>query len=156
MDANNEDVFSLKGHTQRVSSLAFSPEGKRVYAWDEQRKVRAWSVEDGNPVDPADAPPMPPPGPARSPDGFLCAEPRGLDVAVTDTRLVDPKANRWPLPDRAERLRYHGERAALAEKEQRWFAAAFHLGRLLLDDPDSADLKRRHADALKKHAEAAL
>ena len=71
-----------------------------------------------------------------------------MDVALIDTRRVDPNANRWPLPDRAERIRYHTEQAARAEQEQRWFAAAFHLGRLLLDDPDNADLKKRRDAAL--------
>jgi hypothetical protein len=97
---------------------------------------------------------MPPPGSVRSPDGFLVARPRGPNVAVTDTRLVVPKANHWPLPDAVERRAYHGEQAALAEKEKQWFAAAFHLGRLLLDAPDDVDLKRRREQALKALAAA--
>jgi hypothetical protein len=39
------------------------------------------------------------------------------------------------------------------EPEKQWFAAAFHLGRLLLDAPDDPDLNRR-AEELKKHAVA--
>ena len=34
----------------------------------------------------------------------------------------------------------------------RWFAVAFHVGRLLLDEPDDADLKRRRDRALAQHA----
>ena len=82
------------------------------------------------------------------------AKANGFIVEVTDSRLVDPKANHWPLPDAAERKRYHGEQAALAEKEKQWFAAAFHLGRLLFDAPDDADLKRRREQALKGYADA--
>jgi hypothetical protein len=33
-------------------------------------------------------------------------------------------------------------------------AAAFHLGRLLLDQPDDPDLKRRREQALKNHETA--
>ena len=33
-------------------------------------------------------------------------------------------------------------------------AGAFHLGRLLLDAPDDADLKKRRDDARKRHADA--
>jgi hypothetical protein len=47
------------------------------------------------------------------------------------------------VSDKSERLLYHGEHADLAEKEKRWFAASFHLKRLLLDRPDDAKLKQR-------------
>ena len=47
---------------------------------------------------------------------------------------------------------YHAAQADLAEKEKQWFAAAFHVGRLLLDEPDNTDLKKRHEEALKNHA----
>jgi len=57
------------------------------------------------------------------------------------------------LPDPAEPRRYHTAQAAVAEKEKQWFAAAFPLGRLLLDAPDDADLKRRRDEALRKHKE---
>ena len=57
----------------------------------------------------------------------------------------------WPLPDRAERQAYHGHQAALAEKEKQHFAAAYHLGWLLLDSPNDPDLRRRRDEALKAH-----
>jgi WD40 repeat protein/tRNA A-37 threonylcarbamoyl transferase component Bud32 len=146
----------LQAPRQRFDSVAFSADGKQLFAWDTDQQLLAWSTVTGQRVDPVDPPPKPPAGPARSPDGFLRAEPRGSDLAVTDTRrVIDPTANHWPLPDRAERIRYHSEQAARAEKEKHWFAAAFHLGRLLLDSPDDADLKRRHELALKNHAAAA-
>ena len=62
------------------------------------------------------------------------------------------RRNAWPPPDRAERLRYHGAQARQAEEQKQWFAAAFHLGRLLLDQPGDADLQRRRDAALKKQA----
>ena len=97
---------------------------------------------------------MPPPGPARSPDGSLAAKPDGNNVLVFDPRCPAPKGDPWPFPDKAERKAYHSEQAALAEKEKRHFAAAFHLGRLLLDDPADAGLKKRREEALKLHAAA--
>src|SRR5262249_10187531 len=127
-------------HTRWVTGVAFSPDGKQVFAWDGTNKGLAWSADDGLPTDPPPAPPAPAERFALSPAGFFRAGPRGSDVVVTDTRRLDPAANEWPLPDRDERLRYHGESAALAERERRWFAAAFHLGRLLLESPDDADL----------------
>jgi crotonobetainyl-CoA:carnitine CoA-transferase CaiB-like acyl-CoA transferase len=55
------------------------------------------------------------------------------------------------LPNRADRLSYHGERAILAENQQQWFAAAFHLSQLLAVDPDNAEGRQRHERALKNH-----
>ena len=36
-----------------------------------------------------------------------------LAVLVTDSRLVSPRANEWPLPDAAEREHDHGDQARL-------------------------------------------
>jgi WD40 repeat protein len=148
---NGQETLVLKGHTDPVVSTAFSPDGKRAFAWDMQNKVLAWSIADGKPIDPVDPPPVTPPGSARSPDGFLRAEPQGNTIRITDTR--HPRNdNSWPLPDVAERKRYHTAQAALAEKEKQWFAVAFHVGRLLLDAPDDAGLKQRCEEALRRHA----
>jgi WD40 repeat protein len=146
-----QEFFSLKGHTNIVISVTFSPDGQRIYGWDAQKKVLAWSLRDGQTVEPDNPPPEPPPGPAVAPDGRLRAEPQGYSIAVFDPRRV-AEDNVWPLPDATERRRYHTEQAALAEKEKQWFAVAFHLGRLLLDNPDDAELKQRREEALRRHA----
>jgi WD40 repeat protein len=80
-----QEVLVLRGHTGAISSVAFSPDGKRVFAWDAQKKLLAWSAADGKPIAPVDPPPAPPGGPARSPDGFRHAVPEGNTIAVTDT-----------------------------------------------------------------------
>ncbi len=78
-----------------VTRVAFSPDGKRIFAWDAQKKILAWSAADGKPIAHFDPPPAPAPGPARSPDGFRRAMPQGKTVAVTDDRLP-LKDNAWP------------------------------------------------------------
>ncbi len=152
-DAQEESpqILSLKGHTHHVISVAFTPDSLRVFAWDDQKTVLAWSLRDGQPVEPDNPPVAPPPGPARSPDGRLRAEPQGYSIAVFDPRRV-AEDNVWPLPDATKRRRYHTEQAALAVAEKQWFAVAFHVGRLLLDSPNDRDLKRRRAEALRRHA----
>ena len=112
-----QEVLVLKGHTDMVTSVAFSPDGKRIFAWDAQKKVLAWSAADGKPIAPVDPPPAPPPGPASSPDGFRHAMPQGKTIAVTDNR-PPPKDNAWPLPDAAERKRTATEQAAPAVQEK--------------------------------------
>jgi hypothetical protein len=143
-----QELLALNG----VESAAFSSDGKRIFFWDDRAKVLARSAADGTPAEPNDPPPVPPiDGAARSADGFLHAVPRGDTIRVTDARR--PRAaNAWPLPDAAERRRYHTEQCALAEKEKQWFAATFHVGRLLLDAPDDVELKRRRDEALRHHA----
>jgi len=130
----------LTSHAQEVRSVCFSTDGQRVFAWDAAGNVRAWSTADGMPTEPRDPLALPPPGPAHSAAGSSEAEPRGFLVALYDMR-----------PARAERQRYHGEQADIAAKEEKWFAAVFHLGHLLLDAPNDADLKRRRDEALAKH-----
>jgi hypothetical protein len=144
------ELLTLKGHTDFVNSVAFSPDGKRAFAWA-QSKVLAWSVEDGKPVA-ADNPPARPSGSARSPDGRLDAMLGGNGITIVDVQPAPVEATPWPQPDAADRKAYHTKQADLAAKEQQWFAVAFHVGRLLLDDPDNADMKKRREEALKKHA----
>src|SRR5207302_2046486 len=79
-----QDLHELKGHTGGVTSVAFSYDSQRLFAWDANKAVLAWTVKDGQPTAPVEPPAIPPPGPARSPDGFLRAEARGSDVTVTD------------------------------------------------------------------------
>ena len=105
----------------------------------------------GQPADAANPPPRPGPGPTRSPDGKRAAQPAGNVINVSDLLPPAPEGDPWPLPDAAERLRYHTEQADLAEKQKQHFAAAFHVGRLLLDDPENADLKKHREQALQAH-----
>ncbi len=146
-----QEVLVLKGHTDRVTRVAFSADGRRIFAWDTQKKVLAWSAADGGSIDPVDPLPAPPPGPARSRDGFRLAVPEGHTITVTDKR-PPPKDNALPLPDAAERTHYHTEQAALAEREKQWFAAEFHLRRVLRDDPENAAVKRRLTQISSKFA----
>jgi WD40 repeat protein len=148
------EILTLKGASSGVSRVSFSPDGQRIFGWDPAGKVLAWFTHNGEPTDSTDPPPLPPAGPVRSPDGFLRAEPRGNTIAVIDTRQPQPETAVWPLPDAAERKRYHTEQARLAEQDKQWFAVAFHLGRLLLDAPDDVDLKQRREEALRKHNES--
>jgi WD40 repeat protein/serine/threonine protein kinase len=112
-----QDVLVLKGHTDVVTNVAFSPDGKRIFAWDAQKRVLAWTAADAKPIAPIDPPPVPPPGPASSPDGFRHAVTQGKTIAVTDNR-PPPQDNAWPLPVAAERKRTATEQAAPAAREK--------------------------------------
>ncbi len=79
------ELLVLEGHTELVTSVAFSDDGQRIFAWDRQKKLLAWSVANGEPVAPVDPPPEPLPGPTRSPAGYHHAVPEVNTVVVTDT-----------------------------------------------------------------------
>jgi WD40 repeat protein len=45
--ANGREVLRLRGHTDRVLSLAFSPDGRRLASMSEDRTVKVWDVGAG-------------------------------------------------------------------------------------------------------------
>jgi hypothetical protein len=149
---------TFQGHEGGVWSLEFSRDGERVFGWDRGgSNVRAWTVKDGQPTDPATAPPRSSNTDVTSPDGSLRAEARGNVVVLLDLVNYDPRRDldeRRAL-DAVNRPYWHQQQAAQAEKDQEWFAAAFHLGRLLKDRPFDLDLHLRRLDALGKHGHAA-
>jgi WD40 repeat protein len=156
------ELLALKGHPWGVSSVAFSPDGKRLATASGDPTVRVWEAETGHELLALRGHTSAVLSVSFSPDGQRLAS-ASMDGTVKvweadkaqqlpDAASPDPRANEWPLSDAAERERYHGEQARLAEEQKQWFAAAFHLGRLLLDRPGDADLKRRREQALKNHA----
>ena len=135
-------VRSLKGHTSRVRGVACGRDGKRLFAWDGQNKVLGWSVADGTGAD-AKAAPRFCLRLGSLLDGRLVAKADGRRVAVFDLLRPVPSGDSWPLPNTAERQRHHTEQAARAEQQKQWFAAGFHLRRLLRDDPANAAVRTR-------------
>jgi WD40 repeat protein len=152
-DANTgQRRATLTGYKSCICSLAFSPDGERVFGWNAGGTVSAWTVNGGQPADSADPPPRPANVQATSPDGSVRAEARNNVVVLLDLANYDPQrelAERMAL-EGVNRPYWHQQQAAQAEKDKEWFAAAFHLGQLLKDRPDDADLKRRRDAALGK------
>ncbi|NBO94143.1 MAG: hypothetical protein EBV06_17810 [Planctomycetia bacterium] len=138
-----QEVLSLKGHTDLVTSVAWSPDGKVLFAWDQADKVLAWSLETGQPVAANNPPKKPADRSAISPDGRFSATANKNIVELIPRDKPLAGSFPWPLPQRDERLRYHSELARTAEKDGHFFSAAFHVGRMLRDDPDNAELKKR-------------
>lgn len=156
LDATKKQTqFRLRGSRAasagEITQLAFTPDSTQLFAWSKSGDVFAWSMLTGQAIDPIDPPP-PQTGPLRSPNGFLTARSSENDVIVVDHRLVNPNENHWPFPDAAGRKHYHTQQAALTEKQKAPFAVAFHLSRLLMDEPNNPDFKRRRDAALDQHA----
>jgi hypothetical protein len=135
--------------------VAFSPDGRRVFGWAEGGNVRAWTVADGQATDATDAANLPPESSTRqvtSPDGSLRAEARDNVVVLIELANYDPQreyAERVVL-EATNRIPWHQQQAAQAEKDGEWFAAAFHLGQLLKNKADDSGVLHRRNKALEK------
>ncbi len=136
------------GFSAAIRAVGLTTDG-RVFGRDADGHVVAWTVADGRSADSADPPSWWSTPAAASPDGALRAVARGASIALLDGRALErDRADRAEL-EPVTRWVYHARQAAAAEQDQEWFAAAFHLGRLLGDQPDDADLIRRRDAALK-------
>jgi hypothetical protein len=107
--------------------VAFSPDGKRIVTGSYDKTAKVWDAERG--------------------------QAKAADRSVNSVSLAGEP---WPLPDVAERKRYHTEQAALAVQQKQWFATEFHLGRVLRDDPQDAAVQPQIAVLLKERLPALL
>jgi hypothetical protein len=149
-DVKTGQLRATLPHRAVVRSVAYSGDGRRVFCWDAEGNVCAWAVSDGQPAEPAELPAFASPQRLTSPDGTLRAEAQEKAVVLLDLALVErDRADRIAL-EPVNRVFWHQQHATHAEHDQDWFAAAFHLGQLLKDKPDDADLLRRRDLALEK------
>ena len=44
---NKSSRLNLKGHSRRVNSVSFSPDGTRIASGSNDKTVKVWSVESG-------------------------------------------------------------------------------------------------------------
>jgi hypothetical protein len=90
-----------------------------------------------------------------SPDGRYRLVVEGNQVRRTPVRLKQPSIVDQ-LAKLAPALDWHKEQAAVCENRNDWFAASFHLGRLLKDAPWDASLHARSARALENLGKTTL
>lgn len=98
--ATGQEALSLKGHTDTVLSVCFSPDGKRLASASHDRTVKVWDAEVGS------------------------------DTANARGRVGQR------------------EQANACEQAGEWFAAAFHLGWLIKEEPTNPALHVRRGLSL--------
>jgi WD40 repeat protein len=145
-----QELLDLKGHAGEVTSVCFSPDGKRLISRDDRGEELVWDVATGKAVN-EPAPQQVVPSTRRSPDGQLFAHIDGAKV-----HLVRP-------PDAEELLvrrgltrfdpSWHSEEALRCQFQNHWPAVAFHLEQQLSVSPADADLSTRLVQALSRVTE---
>jgi WD40 repeat protein len=145
--ATGEPVRTLTGHTDGVFGVAYSPDGKRLATGSDDGTIKLWDPATGQEV-------LTLRGHTRriwsvvfSPNGQrLASNERWQTVMLWNADRSWEKVQRLRHEAALVRpLTWHQEQARESEAGQDWFAAAFHLSRLLDAQPGDADLLSRRA-----------
>jgi WD40 repeat protein len=147
-------LLTLRGARGPVAALAFSADGQQLLGRDDSGRALGWDLSTGGPLPAPRAPEFTPGTGAASADGRLLAF-AGRDGTV---RVVERSPGRAEvLPNGEEPLSrlalahpnvgWHEAEASRHERTGGWFAAAFHLDRLLVGYPGDVTLLLRRAQA---------
>jgi hypothetical protein len=145
-DAASGRPIAVFRHEGPVRAVAFSPDGRTAVTGSEDETARLWEVVSPAPDDPVRLKAW---VRVRTRQGF---DDDGPLRPLTEeewrqaARELEAHGGDWEKPRDART--WHAGEASDAEAAGQWFAAAFHLRRLLADDPDNAEYRERLGEAL--------
>jgi tetratricopeptide (TPR) repeat protein len=144
--------LTLPGHAGRVSSVAFSPDGKTIwsrelgrterdgkmiFSRDLGRTVRAWDSRTGKPHTPRTDPPLFSDSGAWHPRRLLLALPQGANILLVDT--TPPPEEEIAFRQAMARFDplWHRRQAQVAQQTGEVFTENFHRGILVENNPSN-------------------
>jgi hypothetical protein len=129
---SGQDLLTLKGHTAEVSSVSYSPDGKRIVSEDARGNVLVWDARTGKRLPDAVAP-LPSGGPVAVHAGRRVVADGNLlriERIATPEEQAEEQRIAAIIRDR-EILEYHAAELEAATVRRQFFAAVFHIDRLL-------------------------
>lgn len=145
VDTGQEEL-TLNGHSESIDSVLFSSDGTRIVSRDDSGKTLVWDATTGRILD--DAPPGAMTEKNRTSNRQLSAVPCGNYVLLVREYLRTTAIATSNARHAAWVKVWHEEGAAKAESTENWFAACFHLVRLVKLIPNEPNIQSR-----LKHAE---
>ena len=155
-DASNTMELSILGHREWLRNVAISPDGKFIFSEDDQGNKKFWKTENGKELPFSEA--------IKIKEHFINNSTVSQDnewsveIQGTEARLVNNKLRqeriardkenlaRWATPN----PNWHLAQAIESEKNNQWFAATFHLKKLLEFESYKEDATKRLASIEKK------
>ena len=145
--AAGRELQRLK-HDSSVRAASFSPDGRTVVTASSDGTARLWGIGPLSIPDTMDADRLRAWVLVRTSQDFTAEgalRPLGIEERDQQRRTYEAEGGDWQPS--LDPQKWHLAKADEAEAGKAWFAAHFHLNRLLLTDPNNADLRRRRDEA---------
>lgn len=143
LNKNTVPKFKVEGHTDKVTSFSFSPDGERLICCSQDESVKLFDIIGGRELIRFDSPNGNDGLIRFSPDGNSIVRTLGGDLSTWTSILGESYSAQ--VSTKASMVAWHKSEADAAEESKNWFSAQFHLNHLIELEPDIHAYVRRRA-----------